>query len=141
MLSAFSHITPGEPKIVNPHKPPVTTRKSIRQHAATAVETSVVGLQPQSACDLIRFLSRGNSAITTADNTDFQPILAITEGNPFLIKLTIQRFLLSHKPLAMGMQELKKRGPPGSLPRSKIISMCSRSRNLNKKLVKISPVS
>lgn len=99
---------PSEARIVNPHKLLVTTRKSIRQHVPLAIEIIVRGLKPQSACDFIRFLGQGNTAIAAADNADFQPILEITEGNPFLIKLVIQRFLLGHKPLTLVLQELRE---------------------------------
>ena len=56
----------------------------------------------------IRFLGRGNPTISSAKDTILRPILDITEGNPFLIKLIVRRFLVSRKPINLVLQELKE---------------------------------
>lgn len=100
---------PNDPskRIINPHKVLVTTRRSILEHSQNVIELSLTGLKPHSAYQLIRFLGRGNKAIASATEAELRPILDVTEGNPFLIKLIVRRFLVSRKPIPLVLQELR----------------------------------
>ena len=94
-------------RIANPHKILFTTRASALQYVSKIVEIAIEGLKSQSACDFIRFLGRGNQSIESAENHDFNPILQVTEGNPYLIKLVVRRFLVSRKPIKNVLEELQ----------------------------------
>jgi nucleoside phosphorylase len=104
---------PNKPKVsvINPHKVIVTTRRSIVGRSRNVVEIRLRGLKSQSACQLIRFLSRGNRDIELATDEDLKPILDVTEGNPLLMKLAVNRFLVSHRPLKDILDQLRGRDP------------------------------
>lgn len=97
--------------IIKPHKVVITTRRSVIACSENVVEKEIKGLKPHSAYELIRFLSRGNRDVETAINEELKPILDITEGNPLLIKLVVNRFLVSHRPLGVILNELKEMDP------------------------------
>ncbi|TMF49166.1 MAG: hypothetical protein E6I32_06190, partial [Chloroflexi bacterium] len=61
------------------------------------IERHVEGLELEPALSFIR--SIGNSDIAQASEEELKPIVEVTEGNPLLIKLFINRFLTSHLPL------------------------------------------
>ena len=108
VVTFFDNHENPQSRIVEPHKVIFTTRKSIYDHSKSIIEVPIYGLRPQSALELIRYLGRGNPAIMAAKNEDFQPILDVTEGNPFLIKLIIGRFLVSRKPVNLILNDLKR---------------------------------
>jgi hypothetical protein len=93
--------------VIKPHKVIITTRKSVMACSRNVIEVEIKGLKPHNACDLIRFLGRGNKDIETATNEDLRPILNITEGNPLLIKLVVNRFLVRHVPLGVVLDEIR----------------------------------
>ncbi len=105
--------TPGslDGGVIKPHKVIITTRKSVMARSKNVIQIKIKGLKPHSACELIRFLGRGNQDIETVTNEDLRPILSITEGNPLLIKLVVNRFLLGHRPLGVILDELRGMDP------------------------------
>ena len=105
--------TPGslDGGVIKPHKVIITTRKSVMARSKNVIQIEIKGLKPHSACELIRFLGRGNQDIEMANNEDLRPILDITEGNPLLIKLVVNRFLVSHTPLRVILDELRGTDP------------------------------
>lgn len=100
----------GGSHITKPHKIIVTTRYALRGKLPYLVEQHVTGIELQPALHFIR--SIGNDDIVQASDDELQPIVAVTEGNPLLIKLFVNRFLTSHLPLPhvlMELQEINKR--------------------------------
>jgi len=93
--------------LINPHKILITTRKSVQNKSTNIIERNIKGLKSENAYDLIYYLAKGNDEIRKSTHTDFEPILRLTEGNPLLIKLSINRFLVSKRPLNDVLDELK----------------------------------
>lgn len=94
--------------IINPHKFLITTRRSVQAHSTNVVELPLTGLKTQSAIKLVRYLGRGNPDILSANKENLKPILDVSEGNPLLIKLIVNRFLVSKKPLSMILSDMKE---------------------------------
>ena len=92
--------------LVRPHKVIVTTRWSIQEYSSSATEFRVSGLGRADALSLIRHLGRGDRELTAADPSILEPVLAVTEGNPFLIKLVIEHYRETHRSLELVMAEL-----------------------------------
>lgn len=95
----------GSNFIVKPHKLLVTTRQALLGKVPYLIERHVEGLELEPALSFIR--SIGNSDIAQASEEELKPIVEVTEGNPLLIKLFINRFLTSHLPLALVLAELQ----------------------------------
>jgi hypothetical protein len=95
--------------IIGRHKLLLGTRVSARSENVKngVTEVELIGLNTADAIAFIRHLGQGNPDIEQADNKDFDSILSVTGGNPYLIKLVIGRFFVSRLPLNMIMNELK----------------------------------
>jgi hypothetical protein len=101
--------------LVRPHKVVVTTRWSVEQHSSAVTEFVVSGLGRSDATELIRHLGRGDRDLEAARTGVLDPVFAVTEGNPFLIKLVIKHYLATHRSLDLIMTELTElRGDAGS---------------------------
>lgn len=95
----------GNNFIVKPHKLLVTTRHALLGKVQHLIERHVKGLELEAALNFIRSL--GNSDIAQASEDQLKPIVEVTEGNPLLIKLFVTRFLTSHLPLTLVLEELQ----------------------------------
>jgi hypothetical protein len=93
--------------LIKPHKVLITTRKSIQNKSTNIIEKNIKGLKSENAYELIEYLAKGNDEILKATHTELEPILKLTEGNPLLIKLAVNRFLVSKRPLNDVLNELK----------------------------------
>src|SRR5262249_55592022 len=91
---------------VRPHKVVVTTRWSMQSQSAPVVEFPVPSLRRTDAIKLIRHLGRGDRDLETVRAEALDPVLAVTEGNPFLIKLVIRHYLATHRSLQLVISEL-----------------------------------
>ena len=60
----------------------------------------------EDAIKLIRHLGRGDRDLETVGAEALDPVLAVTEGNPFLIKLVIRHYLATHRSLQLVISEL-----------------------------------
>jgi len=93
--------------LINPHKIIITTRKSIQNKSMNIVEKNIKGLKSENAYDFIYYLAKGSDEILNSSHKELEPILKLTEGNPLLIKLAVNRFLVSKRPLSDVLNELK----------------------------------
>lgn len=93
-------------KSSRPHKILITSREAVQPYESSVAEVKLKLLKPVHAFQLMRSL--GDEDIQEASDEDLQSIFNATEGNPFLIKLCVRRFLLSHLPLALVLDELKQ---------------------------------
>ncbi|MEM6318883.1 MAG: caspase family protein [Bacteroidota bacterium] len=101
------YLMKSEHQVVNPHKVIITTRKPIKDLEESIFEIPFVGLNKDDAINYIRHLAVVDSSIQTATDSAFAPILELTEGNPLLIKLVINRFLVKRLPLDYILNEIK----------------------------------
>ena len=92
--------------LVRPHKVVVTTRWSMQSHSSPVTEFPVPSLRRTDAIALIRHLGRGDRDLEIARPEALDPMLAVTEGNPFLIKLVIRHYLATHRSLQLVISEL-----------------------------------
>lgn len=92
--------------LVRPHKVIITTRWSIQSHSSPVAEFPVPSLRRTDAIDLIRHLGRGDRDLETVRTDALEPMLTVTEGNPFLIKLVIRHYLATHRSLQLVISEL-----------------------------------
>lgn len=92
--------------LARPHKVLLTTRWSVQEHYSAVAEYRVRSLGRSAALDLIHHLGRGDQELREASSEALDPLLAITEGNPFLIKLAIKHYLVTHRSLDLVMAEL-----------------------------------
>ena len=108
----------------------------MQSHSSPVTEFPVPSLRRTDAIALIRHLGRGDRDLKTARPEALDPMLAVTEGNPFLIKLVIRHYLATHRSLQLVISELielrrKVKAPAQVLvTRSVIISTLGRSISL-----------
>lgn len=91
-----------------PHQLLVTTRWELQQNLSRVVEFRVRPLKVEDALHLVRHLGADDPGLRQADDRLLTPVLDATEGNPFLIKLIVQQYLSSHRPLDRVMDELRR---------------------------------
>ncbi len=94
--------------VVNPHKVIITTRKSVYEYSDRVYEQRIERLDYYYACDFIRHLGTGDPSIESASNLQLTPIVDVTEGNPFLIKLIIKLVRVKKQPLDIVVEDLKQ---------------------------------
>ena len=92
--------------LVRPHKVVVTTRWSMQSYSASVAEFPVPSLRRTDSINLIRHLGRGDRDLEAVKTEALDPMLAVTEGNPFLIKLVIRHYLATHRSLQLIISEL-----------------------------------
>ena len=96
-------------RLINPHKYIITTRKSISGQSIQVIEQSLKDLDEHDARLYIRHLGKDDPNISRATNPDLDAILSVTEGNPFLIKLAVRRFVITRQPIERVVGELKSK--------------------------------
>lgn len=101
-----------------PHKLVATTRWAVSGNDYGVPDVPVRPLSETDSTRLARLIGRGNAEIEAVDDIGLAPIYAITEGNPFLIKLIVRRFLAGGRPLEEVIRELtcSSRRPAGPQP-------------------------
>ncbi|WP_173160391.1 phosphorylase family protein [Phytohabitans suffuscus] len=93
-----------------PHKLIVTTRWQLLPALPAVTEYRLRPLEDISAVALIRHLGAADPDLRSADERALRPILDVTDGNPFLIKLVVRHFLSSHLPLDRLLNEFRQLG-------------------------------
>ena len=94
--------------IVAPHVILVTTRWELRPHLPGVIEYRVRPLDAADSMRLIQYLGAGDPALSSATESVLAPVLLVTEGNPFLVKLLVQQYLSSHRPLDHVLHDLRQ---------------------------------
>jgi hypothetical protein len=89
-----------------PHKVVATTRWSVQQNDYDIPDIPVSPLTEYDSLRLIRVIGHADSELQSVDDGQLRPVFAITEGNPFLIKLIVRRYLAAGQPLEQVMTEL-----------------------------------
>lgn len=64
------------------------------------------GLRPEDALAFVRHLGSADPDLREADREVLAPVLTVTEGNPFLIKLVIRQYLATRRSLDRVMADL-----------------------------------
>jgi len=91
---------------VRPHKLLLTSRWVVPDRWNLVKEQLVRGLAPKDAIALARHEGASDEQLSAAPDSAFSPIVRITEGNPYLIKLIVRRYLSSGLPLERVVQDL-----------------------------------
>ncbi|MFD5895646.1 MULTISPECIES: alpha/beta fold hydrolase [unclassified Streptomyces] len=89
-----------------PHKLLVTSRGVVHDPDHAIKEQSVNGLGQEAAVAFIRHVGADDPELAEATGTTFTPIVRITEGNPYLMRLAIRRYLSTGMPLHEVIDEL-----------------------------------
>lgn len=100
---------------VRPHKLLVTSRSVVRDPDHAIKEQSVNGLTQEAAVAFIRHLGADDPELAGAPGPTFTPVVRITEGNPYLMRLAIRRYLSTGMSLHHVIDELtalESRMPP-----------------------------
>ncbi|TXL90018.1 alpha/beta hydrolase [Streptomyces sp. IB2014 016-6] len=92
--------------VVRPHKLLVTSRGVVHDPDHAIKEQSVTGLTQEAAVAFIRHVGADDPELADATGTTFTPIVRITEGNPYLMRLAIRRYLSTGMPLHEVIDEL-----------------------------------
>ncbi|MFE0252245.1 alpha/beta fold hydrolase [Streptomyces sp. NPDC059010] len=99
-----------------PHKIVATTRWGSERNELDVRNISITPLSESHTYDLVRLAARDSSSdLSMARDSDLKAIYRITEGNPFLIKVIVSRYVLSGKPLARIINELTSVSEGGGL--------------------------
>ncbi|MFF3332975.1 hypothetical protein ACFYWX_26055 [Streptomyces sp. NPDC002888] len=101
---------------VRPHKLMVTSRSVVHDPDHGIKEHPVTGLGAEAAIALIRHVGAGDPEFAEAPGTTYTPVVRITEGNPYLMRLAIRRYLSTRMPLPDVVDELtalERRAPDG----------------------------
>ncbi|MEV8363883.1 NB-ARC domain-containing protein [Streptomyces niveus] len=91
---------------VRPHKLMVTSRSVVHASDQGIKEHAVTGLGADAAVALIRHVGSDDPEFAGASGTTFTPVVRITEGNPYLMRLAIRRYLSTRMPLPDVVGEL-----------------------------------
>jgi nucleoside phosphorylase len=91
---------------VRPHKLLVTSRSLVGGPIGLVQQHAVRGLSEDDAIALMRYVGKDDEHLAAAPAATFIPIVRITEGNPYLLKLVVGHFLSSAMPLEQVVDEL-----------------------------------
>lgn len=91
-----------------PHKLVATTRWAVRGNDYANPDVPVPLLSRRDAMDLARMIGRGDAELASVSDEALAPVYGITEGNPFLIKLIIRRYLRTGRALDDVIGDLTK---------------------------------
>jgi hypothetical protein len=78
-----------------PHKLIATTRWRLRSNDSRAQDVAIPALARQDSLELVRLIGKNNAEISSASDRTLNPIYQITEGNPYLIRLIVKRYVAS----------------------------------------------
>ncbi|WP_410634873.1 NB-ARC domain-containing protein [Amycolatopsis sp. cmx-4-83] len=94
--------------ITNPHRLVVTTRWELTPHVDTVREHRVSPLSSADALALVRHIGANDPGLRSAPDSALQPVLDVTGGTPFLIRLAVRQYLSSHHPLDQVLHRLRE---------------------------------
>lgn len=89
------------------HRVVVTTRWSVQVGFSPVQEFRVTSMRRDDALALIRHLGSTDGDLGSAPEEQLGPILDVTEGNPFLIKLVVRHYLATHRSLDVVIGDLR----------------------------------
>ncbi|WP_131831131.1 effector-associated domain EAD1-containing protein [Frankia sp. CcI49] len=89
------------------HRVVVTTRWSVQTGFSPVQEFRVRRMRNSDAMALIRHLGRSDGDLMSAPEEQLLPVLEVTEGNPYLIKLVVKHYLASHRSLDLVLDDLR----------------------------------
>ena len=96
--------------LVRPHKLLVTTRWQLRAETLDANELRLWPLADADAIALIRHAGAEDRLLRSINGSALQPVVEVTQGNPFLLKLVVDQYLSSHLPLDVVLDSLRGTG-------------------------------
>jgi hypothetical protein len=82
-------------KLVSPHRVVATTRWRLSQNNPNVRDIEILPLAKSDSLSLVRLIGGENAGIKSASDRFLTPIFDITEGNPYLIRLMVSRYLNS----------------------------------------------
>jgi hypothetical protein len=82
-----------------PHKLVATTRWALHGNDYANPDIPVSLLSRQDTMDLARTIGRDDAELATVPDETLTPVYDITEGNPFLVKLIVRRYLRTGRAL------------------------------------------
>lgn len=94
----------------------MTTRWSVQREPMAITEFLLSGLRPEDALAFVRHLGSADPDLREADREVLAPVLTVTEGNPFLIKLVIRQYLATRRSLDRVMADLTGLGAAIPVP-------------------------
>lgn len=94
--------------VTSPHRLVVTTRWELTPHVDTVQEHRVSPLSSADALALVRHIGAGDPGLRSAPDSALQPVLDVTGGTPFLIRLAVRQYLSSHHPLDHVLRRLRQ---------------------------------
>ncbi|MEU4806138.1 NB-ARC domain-containing protein [Actinosynnema sp. NPDC023587] len=97
--------------LVRPHKLVVTSRSRVEDPNGLVQQHTVRGLSEDDSIALVRHIGRDDGQLATASRDLLLPVVGVTEGNPYLLKLVVGHYLSTGLPLSRVAAELS--GPPG----------------------------
>ena len=81
--------------LIPPHRLVATTRWRLSRNDHDVRDIEIVPLTRSDSLSLVRLIGGNNASIKSASDRYLAPIFEITEGNPYLIKLIVSRYLES----------------------------------------------
>jgi hypothetical protein len=93
-----------------PHKLVATTRWAVTSNDYDVPDIRIRPLGAQDTIALVRQIGAGDDDLADADDSSLLPIHQIAEGNPFLVKLIVRRYLRTGRPLTGVIAELTSLG-------------------------------
>jgi hypothetical protein len=82
-------------KLVPPHRLIATTRWRLTRNERDVRNIEIVPLSRRDSLSLVRLIAGKNPGISSASDRYLAPIFEITDGNPYLIKLIVSRYVES----------------------------------------------
>lgn len=104
---------------VRPHKLLVTSRGVVHDPEHGIKEQALTGLDRQDAVAFIRHVGADDAELAGATGDTFAPVVRITEGNPYLMRLAVRHYLSTGLPLHEVIDELtalESPMPDGTVP-------------------------
>jgi hypothetical protein len=94
--------------VKSPHRLVVTTRWELTPHVDSVQEHRVSPLSSPDALAFVRHIGAGDPGLRSAPDSALQPVLDVTGGTPFLIRLAVRQYLSSHHPLDHVLRRLRQ---------------------------------
>lgn len=92
--------------LVRPHKLVVTSRSRVDDPHGLVQQYTVRGLSEDDSIALVRHIGRDDEQLAAAPRDLLLPVVGVAEGNPYLLKLVVGRYLSAGAPLDRVATEL-----------------------------------
>ncbi|WP_367130382.1 hypothetical protein [Saccharothrix sp. HUAS TT1] len=92
--------------LARPNKLVVASRSRVEGPFGLVQQHMIRGLSEDDAVALVRHIGRDDEQLVTAPRELLSPVVGITEGNPYLLKLVVGRYLSTGLPLGRVAEEL-----------------------------------